>query len=361
MNKENDRMLIFLSSFEFMNYNKEERLLSLFDEPKNLRSEFRTRKEDIIKIFDENTYLLMLSHLDDIYIDTFVRELLKKGIMVITRYSSYYPDKLRYISTSPFHLFVKGNLDLLNTKSVGIVGTRNPTIYGKSVTENFSKKLAQNELTIVSGLAYGVDSIAHKSCLTENGNTIAVLGCGINNIYPAQHFELAKTVSEKGLLISEYLPHVKAEYYFFPVRNRIIAALSDAVLITEAGLKSGVMHTKEYALDYGKEVYAVPGNINSKMSEGTNLLIRSHQAICATSPDQILEDLGIRYVISKKPKIRLSDNEKMIVEFLEDGEKHFEEILKVTKLDTKTLNSCLTTMQINEIIKKLDGNYYSIN
>lgn len=357
---DNEKMLIFLSSFDFMTYAKEEKLLALFNEPKDIKTDYKKFKNEIISIFDERIYNKMLSNLDDVYIETFIREMLKKGIEIVTLYSRFYPEKLKNISAPPFHLFTKGDLSLLNTKSIGIVGTRHPTAYGRSVTEDFAKKLSKNELTIVSGLAYGVDSIAHKSCLEEGGNTIAVLGCGFDKIYPKEHFELAHTIAQRGLLVSEYLPHIQAEFFYFPVRNRIIAGLSESVLITEAGIKSGVMHTKEYALDYGRDVYAVPGNITSKMSEGTNLLIKSNQAICVTDVDEILRNYQITYVVNKREKPKLNINQQMIVDYLEDGEKHFEEILNITKLDTKTLNSCLTTLEISEIIRKLEGNYYSL-
>ena len=360
MYNKNERALIFLSSFDFLTWKKEKELLDLFEEPAEIFDKLITLKDEVVQIVGEYNYKKIIVLMDDVYIESYLRALVQNGIECVTIYSENYPEKLKEIIEPPFVLFAKGNLELLNTKGVSIVGTRKPTAYGRSVTKEIATNLAKNNITIVSGMALGVDTIAHESALEVNGNTIAVLGAGFNYIYPTQNFELSNKIIEKGLLLTEYKPSVEVRPYNFPVRNRIIAGLSDVVVITEAGEKSGSLHTKEYALDCGRDVYAVPGNIYGVQSKGTNNLIKSGQAICLTSVNDILQDLDLKLVQNKKKDIQLDMSETAIINLLEDGEKHFDEISLKCKIDAKNLNSYLTRLQIRGIIKKLGGNYYSL-
>lgn len=360
MYNDNELVLIFLSSFEFITWKKEQAMLEFFDEPAEMITSFCDYESEISKIIGSDNFKRVNALLDEVYIKSYINGLNRSGITCITQYSKYYPEKLRHVTNPPFCLFAKGNLELLETKSVAIVGTRNPTAYGRSATKDIAKGLAENGLTIVSGMASGVDGIAHETALECNGNTIAVLGAGFNHIYPSQHFELSKKIETNGLLLTEYKPSTEVVGYNFPIRNRIIAGLSEAVIITEAGEKSGSLHTKEYALDCGRDVYAVPGSIYSKQSFGTNRLIKSGQSICLTDYKEVLERLNIKVNIVQRNTIQLTLEQMQIVKVLEDGEKHFDEIANICKLDTKTLNSCLTTLQIRGIIKKLSGNFYCL-
>lgn len=356
-----EKFLIYLSCFEFLTYDKLDKLLYSYQTPSKLIHNFIEKKYDITKIISEEEYNKILKYLDQNIINTYLKKLEDQNIVCITYYSENYPEKLRQIENPPFILYCKGDLSLLNTKSIAIVGTRKPTSYGEGITKDFAEGLANNGLTIVSGLAYGVDKIANETAL-KYGKTIAVLGGGFNNIYPAVNTNLANEIAKNGLLISEYHIDVKPKHYYFPVRNRIIAGLADAVLITEASEKSGSMHTKEYALDFGREVYAVPGNINSENSAGTNKLIKSGQGYCVTCYQDVLEEMKIQITTKKDSQkdIKLSSNEKLVVDCLKKGEKHFEEIIALTHLDIKTANTCLTTLSIRGIIKRLAGNYYSL-
>ena len=215
---------------------------------------------------------------DNKYLDNFVSNCLNQDIKIVTYASSEYPENLRNIDTPPLVLYAKGDVGLLKSKGIAIVGTRRITKYGSEVTTKFSSALSKAGLTIISGLSYGVDAVAHEVCLNVKGKTIAVLGCGLNQIYPDANKPLAKRIVESGgLIISEYMPNEKARTYYFPVRNRIIAGLSVGVLIPEATLKSGSMHTKNYALEYGKELYVVPGRITDIYSYGCNSIIKSLQ------------------------------------------------------------------------------------
>ena len=213
-------------------------------------------------------------------------------------------------------------------------------------------------MTIVSGLADGVDMIAHHSALEVGGKTIAVMGSGFENIYPKTNFDLEKEIEQKGLVITEYRPKIEPAVWHYPFRNRIIAGLSSAVLITEASVKSGSLYTRDYCIEYGVDLYAVPGEITSFQSGGTNQILKACQASLVTSPDDILQNLNIKNFY--KPvvaNLQLSFEEQAIIKIL-DKEMHFDEIQSLTNFDTKKLVTLLTELEISGIIKKLAGNYY---
>lgn len=256
-------------------------------------------------------------------------------------------------------LYYKGDLSLLKTKSVAVVGTRRPDPYGKKVTELFASELAKAGLTIISGLAAGVDAIAHEQALACGGKTIAVLGGGFNHIYPTFNTALAKQIEEKGLLLSEYPPQTLPSAFHFPVRNRIIAGIADAVLITQAGEKSGSMHTKNYAVDYGKDLFIIPADITREASKGTNDVLSVMPHAIAVSPNDILQKFGIEKSKEKTKAVQISLEEQLILDAVGSEEAHFSEILSKTKMDSKTLSSLLTRMKVSGIIKQLPGNYFS--
>lgn len=290
-------------------------------------------------------------------VDKYRNMLLDKNIKLLTFEDDKYPDKLRNIDDPPFFLFCKGDESLLNEKGIAIIGTRMPSTYGKIITEKFARELAEAGLVIISGLAYGVDSISHRQALDAKGKTIAVLGGGFDKIYPSEHTNLAKEIEENGLLISEYSPDFSATKYTFPQRNRIVAGLSNGVLITEAGEKSGTIITKDYALDNGIDVYAIPGNITSSKSDGTNNIIAHSQGMCVLSPKDILDNLGISF--SKKKNVnQLSLEESLILEILEDGEKTVDFLCEKTKLNINKLNSLLVALEIKGVVRKSVGGGY---
>ena len=203
--------------------------------------------------------------------------------------SKEYPEKLKNIYDPPRKIYLIGNKSLLYQKGIAIVGARDATQYGKKIAYNLAKELSEQNIVIISGLAIGIDSYAHKGSL-EKG-TIAVLGSGIDNIYPKENLELAREIiKNKGCIISEYPLGTKPERLHFPQRNRIISGLSDGVVVIEASKKSGALITAEFALEQGKEIFAVPGDINKKQSEGTNQLIKDG-AILLTSATDILENI----------------------------------------------------------------------
>lgn len=214
---------------------------------------------------------------------------MKYKVIKIDLDSKWYPEKLKNISSPPKQLFCLGNLELMNRKSIAMIGSRNYSDYGKRATKEFTEGLAKNDICIVSGLAKGIDAFAHSGCLSIGGKTIAVLGSGLDVIYPKENTQLYHDIIAKdGLIISEYSLGTKAEKQHFPARNRIISGLSDGVLVIEARKNSGTNITVDFALEQGKDVFVIPGNIYSKTSDGTNFLIKEG-AIPVTSYKDVLQ------------------------------------------------------------------------
>ena len=278
--------------------------------------------------------------------------------------SEDYPERLREIDCPPVILYFVGDKSILHEECIAIVGTRTPSAYGREVTESFSKALVRAGLVTVSGLAFGLDGVAAISTLDAGGKTIAVLAGGLDKIYPANHTNLARRIVKRGgLLLSEYLPEVEPQKYFFLSRNRIVAGLSRGLLVAEAGKKSGTLSTVKFALDFGREVFVIPGNITSAMSEGTNALIAEIPHCFTISPSEVLLRLGIdsknHGAKSSEKAQNLSDDEMKIIDILYIDEKHFDELVEITQFNPKTLATLLTRMEINGLIKKLSGNFYA--
>lgn len=350
---------LYLSMFD-VSYKKTENILSLAEERGFSSVKDMLNCHEVEGILSAEEYHKMLK---DESFPSFIKNLKNDGIEVITKFDENYPTSLVGLPEQPIVLYLKGDLSLLETSALAVVGTREPSNYGRLITENFVKELVRADITIVSGLAYGVDAISHRTTLQEKGKTIAVLGCGFNEIYPSAHTTLAKEIAECGLLVSEYPPFTKATKYTFPRRNRIITGLSKGILITEAGNKSGTIHTKEYALEYGRDVFAVPGNINSPKSYLPNMLIKSAQAECVLSPEDILKYYGIDAKSAKSERksnstLAVSIEEEIILQLLKDGEQDFEHLQEKSKIPVNILNSCLTTLEIRGLIKKMPAKTY---
>ena len=282
-----------------------------------------------------------------------------KDIQVIDIKSAEYPAKLRDIPDPPGQLFCKGDISLLNTKSVAVVGSRKNTVYGKNVALMIGKRFAGAGITVTSGLAMGIDAFSHEGALEADGKVIGVLGSGIDVMGPRRNRDLMNRGLENGgLVVSEYEPGYPASSWTFPARNRIISGLAEAVVIVEAGLNSGSLITAKHAAEQGRPVYAVPGNINSQSSIGTNLLIRD-----GVTPLVIIDDL-IRDIgaATKKDAVSRPDmdaDEERILEVvrLMSGPT-VDEIIRGTGFDPQLVNSLLTVMEIKGIIESYAGRIY---
>lgn len=356
-----DKVILWLSSFEFMSYKKAMQIIDLFDLD-DLFNNLKEYRADLLKIVKAQEFDEMLTNNNLMYVDSIIRGYDEHLIKAITYKSDDYPRLLKEIDSPPLILYCKGNISLLNSDCLAVVGTRRATNYGKTACKKIVNEVATQGITIVSGLAEGIDTIAHKSTLEVKGKTIAVLGSGLLHIYPASNEALYRDILDNdGLIISEYKPNEPSVTYHFPVRNRIIAGLSKAVAIMEATEKSGSMHTKNYALEYNREVFALPARINDIYSIGCNKIISNGQAKMLLGSQDILEFYGGSSNTTQEVKaIQLSYDEQLIYDALDLNEMNIDEIIKKTKMETKVLLTMLMRMEIKGIIKKLPGNIYAL-
>lgn len=351
--------LVFLSQFDYT-HSKFEQILNCVGDNPTLKKFCKTKFDE--KVLSKEHFEQMVNLADKTMVANYFTNLQNDDITLLTKYDEDYPEKLKGFYDAPFFLFCKGDISLLNNPSIAVVGTRKPSSYGKMVTNKIVGDLACAGITIISGLAYGLDSVAHRKTLEVGGKTIAVLGSGFNKIYPTDHAGLAREIAEKGLLVSEYPPSKTATKYTFPQRNRIISGLSDGVLITEASFKSGTILTKDFALEQGKNIYAVPGNIDSNLSQLTNDVIKSGQGMLVDCAKDILDDFDLDEVKEKrKIDYQLSMEEQIIVNILSGGAKEFDQIVKESGINTNLVNSYLTTLEISGIISRLPGNLVTLN
>lgn len=289
----------------------------------------------------------------------------QSGIFAISSSSPDYPESLLDLFDPPPVLYLRGSAEILKEeRMLAVVGTRTPTYDGKKTASEFVKTIAGEDVVIVSGLARGIDTIAHEACLQAGSRTIAVLGSGLNSLYPQENAELAETIIQSGgAVISEMLPDEGPQKWSFPARNRIIAALSKGVLIVEGKKTSGAMITAANALDLSRDIYAIPGSIYARLSDGPNHLIQNG-AFPALSPWDILEAerWGARPENQPvKKKVSLNQNETIIMKLLEIQPLTFDEIAKQTQFSSSELNSLLTMLVLRGIIIKTPGNSYRIS
>lgn len=292
---------------------------------------------------------------------SYFEKLSRLGIKVVSYLDADFPDRLKEIDGGPVVLYHKGVLKGLDFCTVAIVGSRKMTSYGREVAEKFSSELAGFGVTIISGLARGIDTEAHKSCIASGGKTLAVLGCGLDNIYPPENKFLAEEIIKKsGALISEYPLDTPAVPVNFAVRNRIISGLSDCILVVEGANKSGTLLTASHAADQGKTVFAVPGQITSPLSEAPLFLLKNGARIATTAGD-ILSELNIEFRVDKEKMKKIAPDdpeEKLLLEFLDNEPLHLDELVRITGSKTSDISARLTIMEMKGMIKSLGGGVY---
>jgi len=287
----------------------------------------------------------------------------KTGSRLITFWDDDYPKRLKEIYDPPAFLFVKGDFAAQDKYSIAIVGTRVPSNYGKRIAEKLTAELSRKGLTIVSGLAYGVDTIAHHHALQNGSRTIAVLGSGLDVIYPNENRALAKKIASNGVLVSEFPLGTGPDRTNFPRRNRIICGLSLGIVVIEAGLKSGALITASMALDQNREVFAVPGNIDSPKSFGTNELIKQGAKV-VTSVEDILDELQLQLapVFMKDAPTRevtsLTEAERALFEILTNEPRHIDEIASSTGQSTSLVLSTLLSLELKDLVKQHAGKLF---
>ena len=386
LNDKNNKMtdfdcLLWLSLKPNMNASKMERLLNRFGTPKKI---FEMTKEEFlsVKVLDRKTVKALADKSTTRL--TKIKDLCNAyGIYIITYDSEYYPENLRHISAPPYVLYIRSDkkINLNDYIRVGIVGNRRATEYGKSVAHSFGRDLAKNGMVVVSGMAEGVDAAAHRGAIEAGGITVAVMGCGLQRAYPNFHRELMAKIIETGVAISEYPPDVGVEKWHFPERNRIISGLSQGTLVVEAPERSGSLITANYAIDQGRELFAVPGDVNKERSVGTNNLLKEC-AVPVTSARDIFDYFsfefseiakinerqkakGIKEYIEEKPKnddySDLTEEEKHIITKITSDPVSFDGLLEATGVPADKLTSIITMLEIKGKITTHPGKKFTLN
>jgi DNA processing protein len=286
------------------------------------------------------------------------------GATLLTYGDSEYPPLLREIHDPPMLLYLKGKEIPPNNTFISIVGSRNPTPYGLKTAEEIAQGLARRGLGIASGMARGIDSAAHWGCLGGKGFTVAVLGTGIDIIYPASNKKLFDQITEHGAVITEFPPGAPPEPKHFPIRNRIISGLSKGTVVVEATKNSGSLITAELGLEQGREVFAVPGSVHSFKSAGCHHLIKQGAKLVENS-DDILDELGLNYPFAQKtdtlkgqPLPLIEDTEKTIYEIIGDFPLHIDEIAREGGLEPSTVSSSLMKLELKGLVRQLPGKFF---
>ncbi|MCX6038884.1 MAG: DNA-processing protein DprA [Chloroflexi bacterium] len=296
-------------------------------------------------------------------LDKYLTKVMAQGIEILTWDDELYPPRLKEIDQPPPVLYVRGALTTEDSWAVAVVGTRRVSAYGRQVAEEIASFLAANGVTVVSGLARGVDAIAHQSALKAGGRTIAVLGCGVDRIYPPEHVQLAEKMMASGALISDYAPGTPPDASNFPPRNRIISGLSMATVVVEAGETSGALITAQFAIDQGREVFAVPGNILAPQSKGTNRLI-AQGARPMLSVRDLLDVLNLTRVTEQRlvrKALPTDETESKLMSVLTHEPLHVEEIRNQTCLPIERVSATLVMMELKGLVRQVGGlNYVAV-
>jgi DNA processing protein len=304
----------------------------------------------------------LIKHRDSISLEREREKVEKAGASILTLADDSYPRLLREIPSPPPVIYLKGEILPEDETGIGVVGTRRATRYGQEMTRRLSSGLAAAGVTIVSGLARGIDGIAHTEAIDAGGRTIAVLGCGVDQLYPPEHRKLSERVIEHGALVSEFPIGTKPEARNFPVRNRLISGLSLGVLVVEAPRKSGALITSTFAADQGRAVFAVPGSAMSPASEGTLQLLRDGAALAATV-DDVLQELHLdrRHAAIENRKM-LPDataDEQRILSTIEGEPRHIDEIAIETGINISQLSAMLLQMQLKGLVRDAGAQHYT--
>lgn len=331
---------------------------------KTLKKFWETPAENIKRLkLDEKTRQSIIDYRRSIDPKVYLQTVYERGIKVLSLADRDYPANLRSISDAPPVLYFKGEIRFEDDLAIAVVGARYATAYGRQVTEKLVYELVNSRMTIVSGLARGIDSFAHRAALEAGGRTIAVLGCGVDLIYPPENKNLAEQIIKNGAIVSEFPLGFPAVPSNFPARNRIVSGLSLGVLVTEGAIDSGSLITAGQAAEQGREVFAVPGPINSKMSEGTNKLIKEGVHPVTETAD-ILEVLDIKRKSAqvksdslRKPKDK---TQAKILEFLENGNLHIDKIVQNSSLKIEVVSSALGQMELTGYVKNYGSGVWGV-
>jgi DNA processing protein len=293
--------------------------------------------------------------------DAELEQMQKAGVSAVTWDDPSYPPRLKETDDPPPVLYVRGELKAADEWAVAVVGTRRPTPYGRQVAEEMAQQLSAHGITVVSGLARGVDAIAHRTALEAGGRTIGVLACGLDIIYPPEHKKLAAQIAERGALVSDYPLGTEPRGDYFPRRNRILAGMSLGVLVVEGDLKSGALITARIAVEQNREVFAVPGSIFSPQSRGTNTIIGRGEAKLVQTIDDVLEELNLKTApqqMQMKELVPATDTEADILQHLSAEPVHVDEVCRQSGLPVSTVSSLLAMMELKGLVRQMSPMAY---
>ena len=341
-------------------------LLACREEPEEIFDDFVSGRNIYSDLIPPGNLAHLRKNADIETLERYGRILHEYSISVISYLDPIFPDVLRQVKPIPAILFCRGSFECFKSRMIGMVGSRAASYNGIKAARKLSSDLSRHGITIVSGLANGIDTASHQGCLEGGSPTVAVMGCGLNTVYPSCNKGLADEIlNHGGLMISEFAPESRPVGWHFPYRNRLISGLSDALVLMEAKIRSGSMTTVQHALDQGKDVFVYPGDPSSPLYEGNHQLLREG-AYYFTKAEDILEDLGwldnpfdVRQNSDCNSDSKLTDSSEILVfEALGRGRLSFEELIAVTSLESSTLLSTLTILQVKGFIEALPGKIY---
>ncbi len=347
--------LIWIDSFLGLEYKHKKELINLIEEKADIPFILENAKDYLITAVGESEYRTLKSSATKEYLEHVLTDYNKKGISVLTILSCGYPKAFLDTDCPPLVIYYKGDTACFNGDLLAIVGSRKTLPVSLAVAKNYTEDLIDAGFTPVTGIAEGVDAKVLATALEKNGKAISIIAGGLDHIYPAQNAELVDKISEKGLVMSEYPPSTVPKPFNFPVRNRLIAALARGVLIVSAGLKSGTMYTAGYAVDYGKDLFAVPYSVGIPSGAGCNELIK-RGAILTDTPQDIIEFYGKE---KKEDKKQLSEEELEIVRTLSDGALHIEKICVALNKKVFEITPILSILEIKGLVSK-SANVYQL-
>ncbi len=337
------------------------RLRALLDYFGDLETAWNAPPHDLQQAgLDRRSLSNLIQVRDTLDLEAEMARLKQARVQVLTWDDPDYPRNLRHVYNAPPVLYVRGSLDARDEWAVAVVGTRRASVYGKEAARMIAAGLAQAGVTVVSGLAQGIDTVAHRACLDAGGRTIAVLGCGVDVAYPWSNARLAAEIAEQGALVSEYALGTRPEASNFPPRNRIISGLALGTVVIEADLGSGALITADFAAEQGREVFAVPGSVFARNSRGTNQLIQQGAKMVCTVAD-ILEELNLT-MVSEQAQVRavIPDNEieAALLDHLSTEPVHVDELGRAVQLPIAQVSSTLALMELKGMVRQVGGMNY---
>lgn len=337
------------------------RLRRLIERFGTLEEAWRATPGQLGSVLDQASVDAVVSTRSSVELDREMDKVAKAGASVLTLDDPAYPRLLAQVPSAPPVLYVRGSITRADDRAVGIVGTRRTTSYGLDVAGGMGRDLATYGVTVVSGLALGVDGAAHRGALAADGRTIGVLGCGVDVVYPASHRKLYDEMAERGAIVSDYAMGTKPNGVNFPPRNRIIAGLSVGIVVVEAPAKSGALITVDFAADYGREVFAVPGSVLGEHNRGSHRILRDGARLVTSAAD-VVQDLGMGVVepgVPKQQTLPLTAEEQHLLNYVRWDPQHIDEIAEAAGIPAHEAAALSTMLELKGAIKDKGGQTYA--